>query len=273
MMAPVSRLNPSWAASCAQGTAVALRHDNCVLLFLRGPATSIWRPSRPASAFSFEISGLKVTSTADMGAGAVQFAPLWLPVGPHSICAMTGLATDVEHLFRVLQKQVDNHWNIYDEHMTTHTMTTSLADTFQAAPFQGDRPFGVQCLLIGGDDSDKERIFGIYSIDPSGAWQAWGEAAAIGKYAKTVREALAKKKKEAAQPPSSLKEALEQLVECWMETCKKQNIKLHAASDEDYQVLVLCKETGDSSCKMYAVDSGDVSSIVDQAIAAKTTTQ
>ena len=193
---------------------------------------------------------------------------------------MTGLASDVEHLCRVLQKQVDAHWNIFDQPLTTHSMTLGLAEYFclQTTTFAGGgssqgRPFGVQCLLVGGDDhGDQERtVFGVYSIDPSGAWQSWGGTTAIGKYAKTVREELVKKRKskKLILPASSLslKEGLEQIVDCWMKTCKKQNVQFQ--SNEDYQVLVIRKkQKAESSCKVYVVQEDDVQAIVDQAVTA-----
>lgn len=266
MSAPVRHFEPSWAASCAQGTAVALRFEDSVVVFIRSPASNIWRPSSKSSSSSSsseeeEIAGLRLTLIQP---AQVQFAPPWLSVGPNSLCAMTGLASDVEHLCRVLQKQVDAHWNIYDKHLTTHSMTMGLAETFQQATFSGSRPFAVQCLLVGGDDYDAERTFCAYSIDPSGAWQSWGGTTAIGKYAKSVREELAKKR---SIKPTSLKDALEQIVDCWMETCKTQNINLH--SNEDYQVLVLRKKSGESSCKVYAVDEEDVHTIIDKALASR----
>lgn len=192
----------------------------------------------------------------------VQFAPSWFAIGPHSLCAMTGLASDVEHLCRVLQKQVDGHWNIFDTHATTHSMTMRLADKFQQETFAGSRPFGVQCLLVGGDDYDPERTFCTYTIDPSGAWQSWGGTTAIGKYASTMRDELAKKR---TTPPTSLKDALRQIIDCWMETCKKQNVNLHA--EDDYEVLVLRKEEGVS--KIYVVEDEMVHSIVEEAVTAQ----
>ncbi len=206
-----------------------------------------------------EISDLQVTPIQKMSA---QFAPPWLSIGPNSFCAMTGLAYDVEHLCRVLQKQVDAEWNIYDKHSTTHGITMRLADTFQQETFLGSRPFGVQCLLVGGDDYDQERTFCVYTIDPSGAWQSWGGTSAIGKYAQSVREELAKKR---TTPPTTLKNALKQIVDCWIETCKKQNVNLNA--EDEYQVFVIRKEN--SVSKIYVVDDEVVHTIVQETAAAQ----
>ena len=217
-----------------------------------------------------QISNLAVRPLVAAQRNKAQFAPSWLSIGPHSLCAMTGLASDVEHLFRILQKQVDAHWNVHDQPATTHSMTMDLADTFQQEIFSGSRPFGVQCLLLGSDDHDPQRTFGVYTIDPSGNWQSWGGATAIGKYAASVREELAKRRKTTTTTtttaPSSLKEALEMIVDCWMETCKKQNINLHM--EDDYQVLILRKEKGIS--KFYAVVDEEVDSIVQRAVASRT---
>jgi hypothetical protein len=205
----------------------------------------------------------------------VQFAPPWIRLGPHSLCAMTGLASDVEHLVRVVQHQVDTHWNVYDTHMTTHAMTVGLATTLATECLQGNRPFGVQCLLLGGDGrddsdddvSDPHRLFGVYTMDPSGSWQSWGGTTAIGKYAPLLQVQLAKQRT-TLNPPTTLVQALERVVDCWIETTNPTVPIRGEDHDNDYQVLILHKMAGDPTCHVYAVCDDDVRRIVSERVQA-----
>lgn len=115
----------------------------------------------------------------------------------------------------------------------------------------------MQALLVGVDDIDPSRGLCIYSIDPSGSWQSWGSGAAIGKYGKQLRHEIAKKRKEA---PGSLEEALSQLIECWIDTCKAENVNLKAK--EDYEALILHRNPDTDECCLYLVDEKKLHEIV-----------
>ena len=256
LTSPIRHWDASWTASCAQGTSIAMAYDDCIILFLRSPSSNVWKPPLLSSKQTEDLSGLSVMR---VDASSVQFAPSWLSFS-NSLCSMTGLASDVEHLGRILQRQADNHFNIYLKPLTTHAMTQRLSRILQqAAQMKGGRPFGVQTLLVGGDDIDNRRLC-LYTIDPSGSWQSWGGATVIGKYAKQVRQELAKKRKEMS--PTSLKQALEQITECWIETCKQENVNLKA--EEDYQVLILRKDAEKEVCQLFMADEDEVLEIVEK---------
>jgi 20S proteasome alpha/beta subunit len=125
--------------------------------------------------------------------------------------------------------------------------------------------FRVQALLLGGDDIDPKRGMCIYSVDPSGSWQSWGAGACIGKYAKQIRKQIAKKLE---TPASSLKEALEYLIECWVDTCKAENVNLK--KQEDYQALILHRDPENQHCKLFQVTDESVNDMVATLIAIKT---
>jgi 20S proteasome alpha/beta subunit len=264
LTSPVRHWDASWTASGAQGTAMAMTFSNdCVLLFLRSPASNVWKPTAEESSISTEMFRGLLVEPMDT-AQQVNFAPSWLSFS-NTLCAMTGLASDVEHLARILQRQVDTHYNVYSKSLTTHAMTERLSKVVQgAAQAKGGRPFGVQTLLVGGDDIDASRGLCVYSMDPSGSWQSWGGASAIGKYAKQVRQELAKKRNEPA--PETLEQALQRIVECWIETCKHEDVNMKA--EEDYQVLILEKNTNGGGCRLMMVNEDVVRGIVEQATAA-----
>jgi 20S proteasome alpha/beta subunit len=191
----------------------------------------------------------------------VEFAPPWLSFS-NGLCAMTGLASDVEHLCRILQRQVDSHYTIYDDVLPVHGMAERVGELFRdATRTKGGRPFGVQTLLVGGDDIDTAKKLCLYTIDASGSWQSWPWGTSIGKFAKEVRVELAKKLE---SPPSSLKEALEQIVESWIETCKAQNVNIK--SEEDFQVLILRAPADSKKCKVYKMKRDDIETMVKNAV-------
>jgi 20S proteasome alpha/beta subunit len=201
----------------------------------------------------------------------IQYAPSWITVGSNTICAMTGLALDVEHLCRVLQKFADDHYNIYQTSLSTHVMTQRLAKLLQnACLFQGARPFGVQAMLIGCDDDiDRDNNDGlcIYSMDPSGSWQSWGRATAIGKYGREARKILSKKLQSSSSSSSNmnLQDAVECLAECWKETCRQQNIAASNNAKEDCQVLILRKDPKESTkSHLYRVPSEEMNRILEK---------
>ena len=89
---------------------------------------------------AIDLFGIKVRPVER---SEVQFAPSWLAFPTGQVLAMMGLAADVEHLVRVVQRQGDNHFNVYDKSMTTHTMIQRLAAILQQqASVGGGRPFG-----------------------------------------------------------------------------------------------------------------------------------
>lgn len=114
---------------------------------------------------------------------------------------------------------------------------------------------------MGGDDIDPSRGFCIYSVDPSGGWQSWGQGTAIGKFAAQARKQIAKKRK---TKPENMKEALSELIESWIQTCKAENVNLQ--QEEEYQALII-KESG-NGCNLFVVDKEKVLDIVSHRMAA-----
>lgn len=137
---PVRHWDASFTASSAQSSCLAMKYHDWILIFLRSPSSDVWKPSTSSGNTPIDLFGVSVLP---VGSPLVQFAPSWLPFPNHQVLAMTGLASDVEHLARVIQRQADNHFNVYDKSITTHSMTERLAAVLQqAAQAKGGRPFG-----------------------------------------------------------------------------------------------------------------------------------
>ena len=140
---PIKHWDASYTASCVHGSCLVKRYPehDCVLILIRSPSTNIWKPTPSSLQNSVDLLGLSVKSVDDNF--LVHFAPSWLSFSNGQVCIMTGFASDVEHLGRMLQKTADNHLAVYDNHITTHSMTQQLATVLQqAAHVDGGRPFG-----------------------------------------------------------------------------------------------------------------------------------
>lgn len=260
-------------------------HEDCLVILLQSPSSNVWRPPLPIKTRGVEVYGLQLeeldlNAASASSSSMLQYAPAWLmPIGSNTVCAMTGLAVDVEHLGRVLHKQAQDHHGVFGTPLTTHALTQKFAAMLQErCLLPGSRPYGVQAMMVGcddveivvdgGDEADddgrgRSTSLCLYSMDPSGSWQAWAKGTAIGKYGPELRRLLGRKlvarakqqkddshgngcgaqdeeddnETEVSIHDERLEGAVKCLLECWRETCQKLNINMEVR--EDYQVLVL----------------------------------
>jgi len=260
LLTPIPRWQESWTASQAHGTAMAMTVQDYLVLFLRSPSTDVYKPTFSTKDVT-ELGGLSVEKIEEEEQHAsLQYAPSWFPIGSHTICAMTGLALDVEHICRILQKKVDDHFFVYQTPMTTHAMTQKVASILQnECLLKGSRPYGIQCMLVGCDDIDpSDGGLCIYTMDPTGSWQSWGRATAIGKFGTDVRSILARKLRSSSI--TELDAAVECLLGSWKETCKEQGID--EKDKEDYEVLILQRDIKNSrKSSLFRVSTNEVDRI------------
>mmetsp|Transcript_9925 Transcript_9925/g.20999 ORF Transcript_9925/g.20999 Transcript_9925/m.20999 type:complete len:321 (+) Transcript_9925:58-1020(+) len=264
-LTPIPRWQESWTASQAHGTAITMTVKDCLVLFLRSPSTSVYKHAYPVVGM-MELNGLRVERIErDNQHESMQYAPSWFPIGSHTVVAMTGLALDVEHMCRVLQRKVDDHYFIYQTSMTTHAMTQRVASVLQNECLsKGSRPFGVQSMILGCDDIDpNDESLCIYSIDPTGTWQNWGKGTAIGKFAQDVRRILAEKVRSSSI--TELEEAIECLIGSWKEACKDLGA-YNENDNDDCEVLILQKDPKNSFTKsrLFRVPTEEVDRIMEK---------
>jgi 20S proteasome alpha/beta subunit len=142
---------------------------------------------------------LQLVDTTHMVSDRVTRRWAWMP--PAVLVAMTGLASDVDHLLSTLQNEWDSHAATYEGsdnalsplRVTTVTLAQALYGAAQGA--EGGRPYGVQCLVVGpmpsrgnGASAARKRPpFGLFTLDPGGGYRHWGVATAIGRGADRVR--------------------------------------------------------------------------------------
>ena len=268
LLSPIPNWQESWTASQASGTAMAMTVQDCFVIFLRSPSTNVYKPVYTTTTSKTELKyGLHVERIEReyQHKVSVQYAPSWFSIGSHSLCCMTGLALDVEHTSRVLQRKVDDHLNIYQTSMTTHVMTQKLASVLQNECLgKGGRPFGVQCMILGCDDIDpNDGSLCIYSIDPSGSWQNWGKASAIGKFGTEVRRTLANKLVSSPTTITDLEDGVSCLIGSWKETC--QDMGISKKDNDDYEVLILQKHpTNRLKSNLFRIPTDEVDRITEK---------
>jgi 20S proteasome alpha/beta subunit len=248
---PIRNFEPSWAASAAQGTTVALsypivregRISEGIILLLRSQSTStkkIPTPDErgPPTLTWIEHEGLQVSLQAPDLITSYEASQRWTLLGTTALCCMTGLASDVDYLARVLQKQVDVHRIIYEgsRRMPVLQIVRSLAELLQeAASYQGGRPYGIQSLIIGRSN----RRLMLYTLDPSGGYRQWGTATAIGRHAQSIRQQLSKALSEG--PPTSGPVALEIALRASLQALRDELVNTGA---DHYQALLVWEADG-----------------------------
>lgn len=203
-LSPIANFEESWVASSAQRTIVALPvqlnvEEQGVILLLR---------SRESECIEFhsveaarDVAGLRLLeqvprSVQDSAASSISHLTR---LGPTTICSMTGLASDVEYLSRVLQQTIENHRTIHDEASVTQSkflspfqlVQTSCRLIQEATISKGSRPLGLQALFIGYHPDQPEHL-DIFTVDPSGSFHHWPRGTAIGRNAVSLRSELAK---------------------------------------------------------------------------------
>jgi len=169
---------------------------------------------------------------------------------------MTGLASDIDYVTSVVQKQVDDHRKIFDGASSAKTYVQSTSDIVQILSdilqretrYDGQRPLGIQVLLVGRDPKAytnqlhrTAHAFKIFTLDPSGGYRHWGGGAAIGRNAAFVRKQL--QEQSSSMDAGRVKgiSALQLCLRSSMKARREESTKGGELSDE-YEALLLWEE-------------------------------
>ena len=187
-ISPVEHLEASVAASSAHGSVAAIKsvqdEQECVILVIFSPSKTIALQKVEQKLPSQRRFGLKVSQEAN------THQPRWTQLGESSVCAMTGFASDIQHLTGVTLNQVESHQSLYSHAMSVDRIVRALAACVQRPARSKARPYGIQALIVG---LDAQRKFQLYTVDPAGGWQHYGGGAtAVGRGAEEVRAQLYK---------------------------------------------------------------------------------
>jgi 20S proteasome alpha/beta subunit len=204
---PISNWGPSWAASSAQGTTTAISFSlqkekdeqpvPAVLILMRSLDDDNEDGEVDTSEMTLSctrtfmtLNGVKVLLIDPSRITFSDSSKRWNLLGPSALCCMTGLFSDVDYLTRRLQQSVENDCFVYDADHAFPILgkVRVLSEMLRSATkWKGDRPFGVQALLIG---PQRRGTLSLFTLDPSGGYRHWGAATAIGKAASLVRKRL-----------------------------------------------------------------------------------
>ena len=229
LLSPIKSFGPSWAASAAHGTTVAVhcslqldgeskdRTDAVLLVFRhRKPSpASPWSTTHSAPTMKENlnerqiIDGLKITGPVYHSADSLSVTPStlcanprrWIFLGSTAVCSMTGLASDVDYLTSIIHSQVEDHRYIYDGATAARTSVLPTSQILEMLAeylrketlYDNQRPLGVQVLLVGRDPKlfgSSTATFKLFTFDPSGGFRHFGVGAAIGRSAAEVRKHL-----------------------------------------------------------------------------------
>ena len=285
-------------ASSAQGTSVAVAcsvsdtnsnsddnrsNRNGVVLLIRSAAPTSKLHWKPATKHSDWIE-LNVSNNNDdddkikiletpmnhfVATSPSHSRTSWLPLGTTSVCAMTGLTSDIDHVCRVVQKQVDTHRYIYDHTSfpapISHIVKTLAGTVQDAAQYAGGRPYGLQALVVGQEEDSvsasaalpsRRRSLYVYTVDPSGSWRHWGSGCtAIGKNAEQVRSELYKElvdnKSFALNPRSALQVAMKSL----LQAMRAAYINIDSDS---YEAVLFWVDPVTNRCRVASLDPREV---------------
>lgn len=264
---PRSNWGPSWAASAAQGTVVAVScswksHDDNNnsqgIIILMRYAVSRRSPTKARQSEhevvnkddKLLVDGLQVTPFRSEAISISDSSKRWTLLGPNTLSCMTGLVSDVDHLTLLLQKNVDTHRLIYEgthDYSPLQVAQLLAGHLQEAAKWDGGRPFGVQALLVGRQRSD----WTLLTLDPSGGYRSWGRATAIGRTAFSVRKHLHQqlRDREEVSPESALHMAINATREALRETTSSP------LDANDYEALLIWNtDTGLCVGKIEAAD-------------------
>jgi 20S proteasome alpha/beta subunit len=220
LISPIDNFRESLVASAAHGTTVALqtrilqrpvrddgadpeqqqhdtddsgsKQDAIILILYHGSVAEKedWLVEEGTTRL---VGNLKVNADESSVLAAGLPADRLSILNRNTIVGMTGLASDVDYVTRVLRKKVEQYRSIHDG--ATAALTRSLS-TFQlvqlcsqllqdSCRIQGARPFGVQSLFIGKKASPSSSLGGdgldIFTVDTGGSLRHWQRGAAIGR--------------------------------------------------------------------------------------------
>lgn len=133
-----------------------------------------------------------------------------LQIDEHISLTFSGLQADARVLANMARLECQSYRFQMEDEPTVDYITRFIAKTQQKYTQQGGmRPFGISTLVMGFGDDKKPKL---YQTEPSGSFSLW-KAACIGRNSKSVREFLEKSYQEDMDFDTSVRLAIESLLE------------------------------------------------------------
>lgn len=179
---PIPNLQPSWAASAAQSSGVAISYGTGVVVAVRTPSTRQHKPPVVVETTrgNWQLSRIITTQASLLDLYGSQLACLW-----------TGFVPDVAYLKQQLRHRCQEQQLVYDDdQLKVGLLLDSLAHELQTQTLEARRPLGVQVLCIAACSNNNNSGLQLVTLDPTGLLRPCTTAAAIGKDCWELREAL-----------------------------------------------------------------------------------
>jgi Proteasome subunit len=233
-ISPIRNFGPSWTASSVGGSTITipfgltdkLKQNNAttnavVVIFRSTTSLSGNDDNNSITEFNHtandtctstrrQVGGLRIDgpiyTTADTIPQQSSISSRWTFLGSTMLCSMTGFAPDVDYLTRFLQGIIDTHRTTYESTSTSRTVSMSTIQLVESlseelqdpGQWMGGRPYGVQVLIIGQENTVGRRLssssssstLGIFTLDPSGVYRQWRGGTAIGRNGKLIRDQI-----------------------------------------------------------------------------------
>jgi len=193
---PISNLEASLAASNAQGTTVAIRCNEGIVLITMSPKdeSCVLQSSHEQQQSMVEISEndvegfVPIISRGETISKSVKV----LQEKNGLVMSLTGFAPDCNYVTRYAAGAVSEHEFIYGgeflgcQSLVRDTLAPLLREKTMG---NGNRPLGIQAMVIGGEKvGNREQT--LVTLDPSGNIRYWAQHAVIGKHSDIVKRYL-----------------------------------------------------------------------------------
>lgn len=224
LLSPIENFQESLIAATSHGTAVALQtvfeaddgsKNEAVLLILHSEGTGGESLDDGATLYSGNAA-VESNKLGELDVKEVLGERLAI-LDQSTIACMTGLASDVDFLFRVLQKGAESQRSVHNGDTPTFSRSMSafqhvqaLCKLMQDSCFRkGTRPFGVQAMFVGKSSTNQN--LDVFTVDPGGSFRHWKTGSAIGKKGFAICKRLSDYR--VGDPLDALKQGIEACIE------------------------------------------------------------
>lgn len=193
---PISNLEASLAASNAQGTTVAIRCKEGIVLITMSPKDEsfVLHSSHEQQQSIVELSESDVEGFIPIHSRGETISKSLKVLQERNglVMSVTGFAPDCNYVTRFAAGAVSEHEFIYGgeslgcQSLVRDTLAPLLREKTMG---NGNRPLGIQAMIIGGEKVDN-REQTIVTLDPSGNIRYWAQHAVIGKHSDIVKRYL-----------------------------------------------------------------------------------
>lgn len=200
---PISNLEASLTASSAQGTTIAIRYKEGIVLIAMSPKEQTLTSKDERSENDTDCF-IPITSRGNTISKSLKI----LQEKYGLAMSITGFASDCNYVTRYAAGAISEHEFIYGGELLScqSLVRDTLAPLLREKTMgNGNRPLGIQAMVIGGEkigSSNGEQT--IATLDPSGNSRFWTQHAVIGKHSEIVKKYLSRVSNDTSHPQQQI---------------------------------------------------------------------